>query len=122
MPALAKRYKAAVALIDRAKAYTVEEAVATLKKTPGTKIDESVDLAFHLGADPKHDDQVVRGAGVLPHGTGKTVRVVVFAKGEKEREAKEAGADYIGAEDLIEKIQGGWMEVDFTLAKPDLIG
>ncbi len=122
MPALAKRYKAAVALIDRAKAYTVEEAVATLKQTPGTKFDESVDLAFHLGVDPKHADQMVRGAVVLPHGTGKTVRVVVFAKGEKEREAKEAGADYIGAEDLIEKIQGGWMEFDSTIATPDLMG
>src|SRR3990170_1136166 len=83
MPALAKRYKAAVALIDRAKAYTVEEAIATLKQTPGTKFDESVDLAFHLGVDPKHADQMVRGAVVLPHGTGKTVRVVVFAKGGK---------------------------------------
>ena len=122
MPALAKRYKAAVALIDRAKAYTVEEAIATLKQTPGTKFDESVDLAFHLGVDPKHADQMVRGAVVLPHGTGKTVRVVVFAKGEKEREAKEAGADYIGAEDLIEKIQGGWMEFDSTVATPDLMG
>src|SRR3989337_2940492 len=118
MPALAKRYKAAVALIDRAKAYTVEGAIATLKKTPGTKFDESVDLAFHLGVDPKHADQMVRGAVVLPHGTGKTVRVVVFAKGEKEREAKEAGADYIGAEDLIEKIQGGGMEVASTIPTP----
>src|SRR3990170_513995 len=122
MPALAKRYKAAVALIDRAKAYTVEEAIATLKQTPGTKFDESVDLAFHLGVDPKHADQMVRGAVVLPHGTGKTVRVVVFAKGEKEREAREAGADYIGAEDLIEKIQGGWMDFDSTVATPDLMG
>jgi len=122
MPALAKRYKAAVALIDRAKAYTVEEAIAALKKTPGTKFDESVDLAFHLGVDPKHADQMVRGAVVLPHGTGKTVRVVVFAKGEKEREAREAGADYIGAEDIIEKIQGGWMEFDSTIATPDLMG
>jgi large subunit ribosomal protein L1 len=77
---------------------------------------------FHLGVDPKHADQMVRGAVVLPHGTGKTVRVVVFAKGEKEREAKEAGADYIGAEDLIEKIQGGWMEFDSTIATPDLMG
>ncbi|MEK6529792.1 MAG: 50S ribosomal protein L1 [candidate division NC10 bacterium] len=122
MPALAKRYKAAVALIDRAKAYTVEEAIATLKQTPGTKFDESVDLAFHLGVDPKHADQMVRGAVVLPHGTGKTVRVVVFAKGEKEREAKEAGADDVGAEDLIAKIQGGWMEFDSTIATPDLMG
>ncbi len=122
MPALAKRYKAAVALIDRAKAYSVEEAVATLKQTPGAKFDETVDLVFRLGVDPKHADQMVRGAVVLPHGTGKTVRVVVFAKGEKEREAKEAGADYVGAEDLIEKIQGGWMEFDSAIATPDLMG
>ena len=122
MPALAKRYKAAVALIDRAKAYTVEEAIATLKQAPAAKFDESVDLAFHLGVDPKHADQMVRGAVVLPHGTGKTVRVVAFAKGEKEREAREAGADYVGAEDLIEKIQGGWMEFDSTIATPDLMG
>ena len=122
MPALAKRYKVADALFDRAKAYTVEEAIATLKQMPGTKFDESVDLSFHLGVDPKHADQMVRGAVVLPHGTGKSVRVVVFAKGEKEREAKEAGADYVGAEDLVEKIQGGWMEFDSTVATPDLMG
>ena len=122
MPVLAKRYRAAVALIDRTKAYTVEEAIATLKQMPGTKFDESVDLSFHLGVDPKHADQMVRGAVVLPHGTGKTVRVVVFAKGEKEREAREAGADSVGAEDLIEKIQGGWMEFDSTVATPDLMG
>lgn len=122
MPALAKRYKAAVGLIDPAKAYTVEEAMDTLKKAPGTKFDESVDLAFHLGVDPKHADQMIRGAVVLPHGTGKSVRVVVFAKGEKEREAKEAGADYVGAEDIIEKIQGGWMDFDSTVATPDLMG
>ena len=122
MPALAKRYKASVALVDKAKAYTVEESIATLKQMPGTKFDESVDLSFHLGVDPKHADQMVRGAVVLPHGTGKTVRVVVFAKGEKEREAREAGADSVGAEDLIEKIQGGWMEFDSTVATPDLMG
>ena len=122
MPALAKRYKVADALVDRAKAYTVEEAIATLKQMPGTKFDESVDLSFHLGVDPKHADQMVRGAVVLPHGTGKSVRVAVFAKGEKEREAKEAGADYVGAEDLVEKIQGGWMEFDSTVATPDLMG
>lgn len=122
MPALAKRYKVADALVDRAKAYTVEEAIATLKQMPGTKFDESVDLSFHLGVDPKHADQMVRGAVVLPHGTGKSVRVVVFAKGEKEREAKDAGADYVGAEDLVEKIQGGWMEFDSTVSTPDLMG
>ncbi|MBI4590355.1 MAG: 50S ribosomal protein L1 [Candidatus Rokubacteria bacterium] len=122
MPALAKRYKAALALIDRAKPYTVEEAIATVKQTPGAKFDESVDISLRLGVDPKHADQMVRGAVVLPHGTGKAMRVAVFAKGEKEREARGAGADYVGAEDLIEKIQGGWMEFDSTVATPDLMG
>ncbi len=122
MPALAKRYKAAAALIDKAKAYTVEEAIAVMKQAPSAKFDESVDLSLRLGVDPKHADQMVRGAVVLPHGIGKTVRVVVFAKGEKEREAREAGADYVGAEDLVEKIQGGWMEFDATVATPDLMG
>lgn len=122
MPTVGKRYKAAVALVDPTRAYTVEEAIATLKQTPGTKFDEGVDLSFRLGVDPKHADQMVRGAVVLPHGTGKVVRLAVFAKGEKEREAREAGADHIGAEDLIEKIQGGWMEFDATIATPDLMG
>lgn len=122
MPTLAKRYKEAVALIDRAKPYSVEAAIATLKQTPGVKFDESVDLAFRLGVDPKHADQMVRGAVVPPHGIGKEVRVAVFAKGEKEREAREAGADYVGAEDLTEKIQGGWMEFDSAVATPDLMG
>lgn len=122
MPVLAKRYRAAAALIDRTKAYTVEEAMAVVKQAPAAKFDECVDLSFRLGVDPKHADQMVRGAVVLPHGIGKTVRVVVFAKGEKEREAREAGADYVGAEDLVEKIQGGWMEFDATIATPDLMG
>lgn len=122
MPAVAKRYRAAAALIDKAKAYTVEEAIVVMKQAPSTKFDESVDLSLRLGVDPKHADQMVRGAVVLPHGIGKTVRVVVFAKGEKEREAREAGADYVGAEDLVEKIQGGWMEFDATVATPDLMG
>ncbi len=122
MPALAKRYKAAAALIDKAKAYTVEEAITVMKQAPSAKFDESADLSLRLGVDPKHADQMVRGAVVLPHGIGKTVRVVVFAKGEKEREARESGADYVGAEDLVEKIQGGWMEFDATIATPDLMG
>ncbi|MGH7262348.1 MAG: 50S ribosomal protein L1 [Candidatus Rokuibacteriota bacterium] len=122
MPAVAKRYRAAAALIDKAKAYTVEEAIVVMKQAPSPKFDESVDLSLRLGVDPKHADQMVRGAVVLPHGIGKTVRVVVFAKGEKEREAREAGADYVGAEDLVEKIQGGWMEFDATIATPDLMG
>ncbi len=122
MPAVAKRYGAATALIDKAKAYTVEEAIAVMKQAPSARFDESVDLSLRLGVDPKHSEQMVRGAVVLPHGIGKTVRVAVFAKGEKEREAREAGADYVGAEDLVEKIQGGWMEFDATIATPDLMG
>src|SRR5205085_9414354 len=99
-----------------------EEAIGTLKGMPAAKFDESVDVSFRFGVDPKHADQMVRGAVVLPHGIGKTVRVAVFAKGEKEREAREAGADVVGAEDLVEKVQGGFMEFDTTIATPDLMG
>src|SRR5437660_119437 len=119
---VSKRYDAAAAKVDPAKPYSVEEAIGTLKGMPAAKFDESVDLSFRLGVDPKHADQMVRGAVVLPHGIGKTVRVAVFAKGEKEREAREAGADVIGAEDLVEKVQGGFMEFDTTIATPDLMG
>src|SRR5437763_8921171 len=122
MAVVSKRYDAAAAKVDASKAYTVEEAVATLKAMPPTKFDESVDLSFRLGVDPKHADQMVRGAVVLPNGIGKTVRVAVFAKGEKEREAREAGADVIGAEDLVQRVQEGWMEFDTTIATPDLMG
>ena len=120
--AVSKRYDAAAAAIDANKAYTVEEAISTLKAMPAAKFDESVDLSFRLGVDPKHADQMVRGAVVLPHGIGKSVRVAVFAKGEKEREAREAGADVVGAEDLVERVQGGFMEFDTTIATPDLMG
>ncbi len=119
---VSKRYDAAAAKVDREKPYSVEEAIATLKGMPVAKFDESVDLSFRLGVDPKHADQMVRGAVVLPNGIGKTVRVAVFAKGEKEREAREAGADVVGAEDLVEKVQGGFMEFDTTIATPDLMG
>src|SRR6266567_4539623 len=122
MPVMTKRIKATEALIDRAKPYSVEEAMDIVKKAPAAKFDESVDLSLRLGVDPKHADQMVRGAIVLPHGIGKTVRVAVFAKGEKEREAREAGADVIGAEDLVERVQGGWMEFDTAVATPDLMG
>src|SRR4029450_192335 len=117
-----KRYDAAVATLPPDKQYSFEEAVALLKSMPTAKFDQSVDLSFRLGVDPKHADQMVRGAVVLPHGSGKTVRVAVFAKGEKEREAREAGADTIGAEDLVEKVQGGWMDFDTAIATPDLMG
>jgi large subunit ribosomal protein L1 len=122
MAVMTKREKAARALYDEAKPYPVEEALEIVKKLPGAKFDESVDMSLRLGVDPKHADQMVRGAIVLPHGIGKAVRVAVFAKGEKEREAREAGADVVGAEDLVERIQGGWMEFDSTVATPDLMG
>jgi large subunit ribosomal protein L1 len=122
MPVMTKRLKATEALIDRTKTYSVEEAMDIVKKAPPAKFDEGVDLSLRLGVDPKHADQMVRGAIVLPHGIGKTVRVAVFAKGEKEREAREAGADVVGAEDLVEKIQGGFMDFDSTIATPDLMG
>ena len=119
---VSKRYDAAVAKVEAGRQYSVEEALAVLKEMPAAKFDESVDLSFRLGVDPKHADQMVRGAVVLPHGIGKTVRVAVFAKGEKEREAREAGADVVGAEDLVERVQGGWMEFDTAIATPDLMG
>src|SRR5205809_2268901 len=122
MPVMTKRIKATEALIDRAKPYSVEEAMDIVKKAPAAKFDETVDVSIRLGVDPKHADQMVRGAIVLPHGIGKTVRVAVFAKGEKEREAREAGADVVGAEDLVERVQGGWMEFDTAIATPDLMG
>jgi large subunit ribosomal protein L1 len=119
---VSKRYDAAAAKIAPDRQYSLEEAIGVLKSMPAAKFDESVDLSFRLGVDPKHADQMVRGAVVLPHGIGKTVRVAVFAKGEKEREAREAGADVIGAEDLVERVQGGWMEFDTAIATPDLMG
>jgi large subunit ribosomal protein L1 len=122
MPVLTKRVKAADAQYDRSQEYPVEEALGIMKKLPVAKFDETVDLSLRLGVDPKHADQMVRGAIVLPHGIGKAVRVAVFAKGEKEREAREAGADVVGAEDLVERIQGGWLEFDSTVATPDLMG
>src|SRR5262249_48701099 len=117
-----KRVKGIEGLIDRAEAYSGEEALGIGKEGPAAEFDETVDLSVRLGVDPKHADQMVRGAIVLPHGIGKTVRVAVFAKGEKEREAREAGADVVGAEDLVEKVQGGFMDFDSTIATPDLMG
>jgi len=122
MPALTKREKATNALYDGVKELGVEEAMDILGKLPRAKFDETVDLSLRLGVDPKHADQMVRGAVVLPHGIGKAVRVAVFAKGEKEREAREAGADVVGAEDLVERVQGGWLEFDSAIATPDLMG
>jgi large subunit ribosomal protein L1 len=117
-----KRYDAGMKKIEADRQYGIDEAMTLLKDMPGAKFDESVDLAFRLGVDPKHADQMVRGAVVMPHGIGKNVRVAVFAKGEKEREAREAGADIVGAEDLVERVQGGFMDFDTTVATPDLMG
>jgi large subunit ribosomal protein L1 len=108
--------------IDLTKEYPIEEAISLIKENTVAKFDETVDMAINLGVDAKKSDQMVRGTVVLPYGTGKSVRVLVFAKGEKEKEAKEAGADYVGAEDLVEKIQQGWLDFDKTVATPDLMG
>jgi large subunit ribosomal protein L1 len=109
--------------VDRSKLYSFQEALEVLTQLPAAKFDESIDVAINLGVDPKHADQMVRGAIVLPHGTGREVRILVFAKGDKEREAREAGADYVGAEDLAKKIQDeGWMEFDRVIATPDMMG
>jgi large subunit ribosomal protein L1 len=122
MAHVAKKYKAALEKVDRNRRYKVDEAMGLVKQTATKKFDETVDAAINLGVDPKHADQVVRGAVVLPHGMGKTVRLAVFAKGDKAREAQEAGADIVGAEDLAEKIQGGFMDFEKVLATPDMMG
>jgi large subunit ribosomal protein L1 len=120
--ALAKKYVEARKKIDREKRYEVDEALELLPQVCFAKFDETVELALRLGVDPRHADQMVRGSVALPHGLGKSVRVLVFAKGEKEKEAQEAGADVVGGEDLIEKIQKGWMDFDKAIATPDVMG
>ncbi len=117
--AKAKRYVEAREKIDRTKLYDPEEAMDLIKEISNAKFDETIEVAVNLGVNPKHADQQVRGAAVLPNGIGKEVKVLVFAKGDKVKEAEEAGADYIGAEDMVEKIQGGWMDFDVTVATPD---
>ncbi len=117
-----KKYTEARDKVDPQKKYELGEALALVVDNAFAKFDESVDVALRLGVDPRHADQMVRGSVVLPHGTGKTTRVLVFAKGEKDKEAREAGADHVGAEDLAEKIQGGWLEFDKVIATPDLMG
>ena len=107
--------------VDREKRYPMDEALGILSEMKRAKFDETVEIALRLGVDPRHADQMVRGSVVLPHGLGKQVKVLVFAKGQKEKEAEEAGADYVGAEDLIEKIQKGWMEFDKTISTPDMM-
>ena len=120
--AIGKHHKTARAQIDRTKAYPIEEALNLVKQTAYAKFDETVDLCVRLGVDPRKADQMVRGAVVLPHGLGKTVRVLVFAKGEKAMEAQAAGADHVGADELVAKIQEGWFDFDTAIATPDMMG
>ncbi|MFO1038006.1 MAG: 50S ribosomal protein L1 [Geminicoccaceae bacterium] len=117
-----KRLKAAEATFDRAKAYPLSEAVGLVKSNAKAKFDETVEIALNLGVDPRHADQMVRGTVNLPHGTGKTLRVAVFAKGDKAEEAKAAGADVVGAEDLAEQVQAGQIDFDRCIATPDMMG
>jgi len=118
-----KRYLEAAKLVDRQKLYSAKEAIELVQKTGTAKFDETVEVHFRLGVDSRHADQQVRGAVVLPHGTGKKVRVLVFAKGDKAKEAEEAGADYVGAEDLVAKIQNeNWFDFDAVVATPDMMG
>ena len=117
-----RRYKQVAENVDQAKYFTVGEAAELVKKNATANFDETVELAFKLGVDPRQADQMVRGTVALPHGTGKSVNVAVFAKGEKVREAEEAGADVVGADDLVEKVQSGWMEFDVAVATPDMMG
>lgn len=116
-----KRYSSVSKDLDTSKKYSLEEAVSLLKKMPPAKFDENVDLSFHMGVDTKQTDQFVRGSVALPHGTGKTVKILVFCKGETERLAKEAGADYVGNQELIDKINSGWLEFDVAMATPDMM-
>ncbi|HLW61527.1 MAG TPA: 50S ribosomal protein L1 [bacterium] len=116
-----KRYREAAKLIGEGQAYDPQAAIAIIKQMPGTKFDQTVEVDIRLGIDSKQADQQVRGTVVLPHGTGKTVRLLVFAKGEKVKEAQEAGADYVGLEEFVEKIQGGWLEFDVAAAAPDVM-
>ncbi|NLN38453.1 MAG: 50S ribosomal protein L1 [Smithella sp.] len=117
-----KRIRAARDKVDSAKRYTLKEATEMVASMPGAKFDETVDAAVRLGVNPAHADQMVRGSVVLPNGLGKAVRVLVFAKGEKEKEALDAGADFVGSDDIIEKIREGWLEFDRVIATPDMMG
>lgn len=116
-----KKHQEALKLVDRSKAYEVSEAIALVKEAAKANFDETVEAAFRLGVDPKKADQQIRGAMVLPHGTGKTQRVLVFAKGEKAKEAEAAGADYVGDADYINKINQGWFDFDVVVATPDMM-
>ena len=122
MPKIPKNRSNALKVVEVERKCSVEEACALVKKAKFAKFDETVDLAVRLGVNPKHADQMVRGAIVLPHGTGKTVRVLVFARGEKEREAREAGADFAGSDDLVAKVSEGFLDFDRVIATPDMMG
>ena len=117
-----KRRAEVIAKVDRGRLYPLGEACALVKDASFARFDESVDLAVRLGVNPKHADQMVRGATVLPHGIGKTIRVLVFAKGDKAAEATEAGADFVGADDMVAKVQEGWLDFDTVIATPDMMG
>jgi large subunit ribosomal protein L1 len=122
MAKVSKNRAKADEIVDRTRKYSVEEAASLVKKAKFAKFDETVDIAVRLGVNPKHADQMVRGAIVLPHGTGQTVRVLVFARGEKDREAREAGADFVGADDMVAKVNEGFMDFDRVIATPDMMG
>lgn len=117
-----KKYLKAREQVDRSKRYSLEEAISLMKKLKYTRFDESADASFRLNVDPKNADQNIKGSVLLPHGLGKQFKVLVFAKGEKEKEAQSAGADYVGAEDLVKKIQEGWFDFDKVIATPDMMG
>ena len=117
-----KRYVEAAKLVDRTNLYDASEAISIVKKAAGAKFDETVEAHIRTGCDGRHADQQIRGAVVLPHGTGKTVRILVFAKGPKADEAQAAGAEFVGAEELVPKIQGGWFDFDVVVATPDMMG
>ena len=116
-----KRYKSVKDLIEGTKSYSVKEAISIIKKSKKLKFDETLDIAINLGVDPKHADQIVKGVVKLPHGTGKAVKIAVFAKEEKAKEAKEAGADFVGSEDLAQKLEKSEIKVDRVLATPDMM-
>jgi large subunit ribosomal protein L1 len=122
MPKHGKLYRSKMEGVNPSLLMTLEDAIKSVVKSSYVKFDETFDMAIKLGVDPRHADQMVRSSVVLPHGTGKVTRVLVFAKGEKEAEAREAGADYVGADELVAKIQGGWLEFDKTVATPDMMG
>lgn len=117
-----KRYQQAAKLVEAEKSYSLDEAAEIVAKFPKARFDESVDIAIRLGVDPRKAEENIRGTVTLPHGTGKSVRVAVFCKGDKIKEAEDAGADFVGAEDLVQKVQGGWLDFDAAIATPDMMG